>query len=516
MSSAGLGRTLRSLRDLLCFLPCPSSLHCCWRSWLRQLVADRLRLPRHAVGTCARAARRRVDLPGADARGRVGGQSCGLPAGVHPGVRPPCVAAGTVAAWLWLCVLGVAMFGSMWILGVRDWRCLVLAVTSPVVVHGLWYGNLTVLLVLPIALAWRCRDRARLVGIAVGAAVAAKLFVWPLVVWLLLTRRFRAAAWAAGSAVVLALGAWALVGFQGMSDYPSLLRAVQDVYAVRSLSVSTVAGALGASVPAAVAVAAVVGLACLALAAWLVRNPTATGRVRDRRGRVHSRLADRLAQLRRPVRPDRDHLATSRPCVVLRVRRVARRSTGPRSRSDAYSASTPRCRRAGLALEPHVACGMGSRCDVLGRRCGRPDRRILSPSSLGISNIRRLPAWSRRAGDVDGPRGSGAPHSARRSSFCCYRCSLRSSGWPISTTGSSPTGSTSGARSGNPLGSSSTGRAPTPTRPTRASPRATRASTHRSRSSSRLHLLAWASTPPSPAGWHLLVAAWSRPCGSSG
>ena len=61
------------------------------------------------------------------------------------------------------------------------------------VVHGLFYGNLTVLLVLPLALAWRYRDRARVVGLAVGVAVAAKLFVWPLVVWLLLTRRFRAA-----------------------------------------------------------------------------------------------------------------------------------------------------------------------------------------------------------------------------------------------------------------------------------------------------------------------------------
>ena len=179
----------------------------------------------------------------------------------------------TVAAWIWLCVLGAVVLGSMWILGVRDWRCLVLAVTSPVVVHGLWFGNLTVFLVLPLALAWRYRDRARVAGIAVGVAVAAKLFVWPLVVWLLLTRRFRAAAWAVGSAVVLVLGAWALVGFQGLRDYPTLLRAVQDVYAVRSVSLSTVAGALGASVSAAVAVAAVAGLACLGLAAWLVRQP---------------------------------------------------------------------------------------------------------------------------------------------------------------------------------------------------------------------------------------------------
>ena len=70
--------------------------------------------------------------------------------------------------------------------------------TSPVVVHGLYFGNLTILLVLLVALAWRYRDEARLAGLALGVAVAAKLFVWPLVVWLLLTRRFRAAAWAVG------------------------------------------------------------------------------------------------------------------------------------------------------------------------------------------------------------------------------------------------------------------------------------------------------------------------------
>jgi alpha-1,2-mannosyltransferase len=178
----------------------------------------------------------------------------------------------TVASWLWFGLLGACVFAAMWILGVRDWRCHVLAVTSPVVVHGLYYGNLTVFLLVPLAIAWKYRDRARVAGVAVGVAVAAKLFVWPLVVWLLLTRRFRAAGWAAASAVVLVLVPWALIGFEGFTDYPQLLRAVQDVYAVRSVSLSTVAGSLGASVSVAVAVAAVAGAACLCGAAWLVRR----------------------------------------------------------------------------------------------------------------------------------------------------------------------------------------------------------------------------------------------------
>ncbi len=178
----------------------------------------------------------------------------------------------TLASWLWFFVLAGCVLAAMWILGVRDRRCLVLAVTSPVVVHGLFYGNLTIVIVLLVALAWRYRDQARWAGLALGAAIAAKLFVWPLVIWLLLTRRFRAAAWAAGSAVVLMLGTWALIGFEGFRDYPKLLRVVQNVYAIRSISVSTVAGALGASVQAGVAFAAVAGLVCLVVAAWLVRR----------------------------------------------------------------------------------------------------------------------------------------------------------------------------------------------------------------------------------------------------
>lgn len=206
----------------------------------------------------------------------------------NPTVYPPLVVVAAVpfallsagaASWLWLVLLGAAVFAAMRILGVRDWRCLVLAVTSPVVVHGLFFGNLTVLLVVPLALAWRYRDRAKIAGVAVGAAVAAKLFVWPLVVWLLLTRRFRAAAWAAGSGGVLLLGAWAIVGFQGLRDYPSLLRVVQDVYAVRSISLSTAAAALGASVRVAVAVAALTGLLCLAAAVWVARRPDGDRRV---------------------------------------------------------------------------------------------------------------------------------------------------------------------------------------------------------------------------------------------
>ena len=199
----------------------------------------------------------------------------------NPSVYPPAAIVAAIplallpqvaAAWLWFALLSASVLAALWILGVRDWRCYVVAATSPVVVQGTVFGNLTVLLVLAIAVAWRYRDRTRVVGLAVGAGIAAKLVLWPLVVWLVLTKRYRAAAWAAVSGAALVVGAWAVVGFEGMTDYPALLRELQDVYVTRSVSLGTVAGGVGTSVSTAVAVCWVAGLFLLGVAAWVARR----------------------------------------------------------------------------------------------------------------------------------------------------------------------------------------------------------------------------------------------------
>jgi hypothetical protein len=158
----------------------------------------------------------------------------------------------------------------MWLLGVRDWRCYLLALTSPVVVQGLIWGNLTVALVLPLALAWRFRERAAAAGLAVGVAIAAKLFVLPLLAWLVFTRRYGAAAIAAGTAAVLVIVPWAAIGFDGMRDYPALMRELQDVYAVRGASLSSVFGGLGLSASAGVALSTLVAAGMIAAAYAIV------------------------------------------------------------------------------------------------------------------------------------------------------------------------------------------------------------------------------------------------------
>src|SRR4051794_5630335 len=86
-----------------------------------------------------------------------------------------------------------AMFGVLRVLGVRDWRCYAAL--------SLWYpfyvsfqnANVSALLALGVALAWRYRERTVAAGVLVGALVAVKLFLWPLFVWLAFTRRRSAA-----------------------------------------------------------------------------------------------------------------------------------------------------------------------------------------------------------------------------------------------------------------------------------------------------------------------------------
>ena len=70
----------------------------------------------------------------------------------------------------------------------------------------------------------------------------------------------------------MVFGAWAVVGFEGMSDYPALLRQLQNVYAIRSVSLGTVAGGLGASVSTAVMVSWAAGVLVLGIVAWVARR----------------------------------------------------------------------------------------------------------------------------------------------------------------------------------------------------------------------------------------------------
>jgi alpha-1,2-mannosyltransferase len=135
-----------------------------------------------------------------------------------------------VALTLWLFVLVASVFLSLRVVGVSDWRCHTLALLSPPVVHGLYLGNVTLLLLLPLALAWRWRSHAVKAGIAVATGVAIKPLLVPLIAWLLLTRRHLAALLSVAVALVVTVASWAAIGFDGMRDYPDLLRLLERAY----------------------------------------------------------------------------------------------------------------------------------------------------------------------------------------------------------------------------------------------------------------------------------------------
>ncbi len=141
-----------------------------------------------------------------------------------------------VIAFNLLCV--TCLLGALRLLDVTDRGFVVVVLCSFPFVASLALGQPDGILALGAAAAWRWRasDRG---AIAVGAILAAKLLAWPLVLWLLFTRRYRQAAVAAGSAGAFLLASWACVGFDGLGSYPRLLSADARAFGTDSHSFLT-------------------------------------------------------------------------------------------------------------------------------------------------------------------------------------------------------------------------------------------------------------------------------------
>jgi hypothetical protein len=171
------------------------------------------------------------------------------------------------AAIAFLVLSAGAVLGSVWLLGVRDWRCYGAALLGLPVFGALGVGSIGPELLLLCALGWRYRDRT-VAGVPLALAAAAKLFLWPVLVWLLVTRRFRAfTASLATIAAVVAL--WAIIDPTGMRRYPETVRLLDDVQRWKSYSLQSLLISLHASVSVselvagAAAVAAIGGLILL-------------------------------------------------------------------------------------------------------------------------------------------------------------------------------------------------------------------------------------------------------------
>jgi len=110
-----------------------------------------------------------------------------------------------------ICVSMVPL--TLWALRVRDWRVYGITLVWGPVFTGWQSGNETLPLIALCALVWRWRDKPARAGILTAIMVSLKPFVWPLALWLLLTRRWRASVWSLAAGVVINLATWSIVGF---------------------------------------------------------------------------------------------------------------------------------------------------------------------------------------------------------------------------------------------------------------------------------------------------------------
>ena len=96
---------------------------------------------------------------------------------------------------------------------------------SSATVIALQVGSIEPLLLLGIVAAWRMRDKAVPCGVCLAAVVVAKVFLLPLLAWLVIARRWRAAAVAVTASAVL-LGAGWVLGPVGAPAYFHMLGAL--------------------------------------------------------------------------------------------------------------------------------------------------------------------------------------------------------------------------------------------------------------------------------------------------
>jgi len=193
------------------------------------------------------------------------------PPTIFVGLLPINLPPWEVSRVIWSALLVAMLVLTLVALEVRDPRVYAIWLLSAPVVAGFMWGNVTLALIFATALVWRWRNRARAAGLVLGAAIAVKLLLAPMLLWFLFTRRFRAAAIAAVSAVAMVLVAWAAISFHGMLDYPQLLSTSSRLQVPDSFLLSGLASQLGAGATAAELVGAVAA-AVVAFAAWRLRG----------------------------------------------------------------------------------------------------------------------------------------------------------------------------------------------------------------------------------------------------
>ncbi len=128
-----------------------------------------------------------------------------------------------IADWTFSALVLASVPASLWLLDVRDWRIYGIVMFWQPVIIGYETANVSLLVLLGLAAVWRFRDRAALAGCVLAVLISVKVFVIPVAIWLLATRRLRAVLWVIAGTATLNLIGWAVLGFDQIPVYVKLL-----------------------------------------------------------------------------------------------------------------------------------------------------------------------------------------------------------------------------------------------------------------------------------------------------
>lgn len=175
-----------------------------------------------------------------------------------------------VATVLAVLFVSACLPATLWVLGVRDWRCYTISLAWPPMLACIQTAAISAPLALLLALAWRRRSSGWAAPALIVVMVAAKLFLWPVLIWLALVRGVRCAALTAAAAVLAVVAPW-LLGFPGSRDYPRLLSRLSEIEGSHAYTPGSLALSLGAGSQLATGCSIVAGGAVL-IAAVAIRN----------------------------------------------------------------------------------------------------------------------------------------------------------------------------------------------------------------------------------------------------
>lgn len=153
-----------------------------------------------------------------------------------------------VSAFIAFLVCLAALMGALAVVGVRDVRCYAAVLVWAPGWNALETANVSAVLALALAVAWRVRDRTWGSSATLALAVSTKLFLWPLLVWAVATGRARTAAMAVAIGSAVTLAAWASIGLDGLDSFPDQLGLIEldDSYSIvavaNELGLETVVG----------------------------------------------------------------------------------------------------------------------------------------------------------------------------------------------------------------------------------------------------------------------------------